>query len=206
MPTGYTHAVQEGKITTLREFAMTCARAFGACIMMRDDPGDKPIPESFEPETDYHDKAIAEAQETLAEVAALSDAECDQRAKAAFDAALTSHTERETRRAREKGRYEEMIGKVERWHVPDDISGLRDFMLDQLRKSVEFDCSPPRYNDAPTRLTGAAWRDSTLAEASRSLAYHQVERQKEIDRVASRNAWLKALRDSIPAPEPRGFV
>ena len=43
MPTGYTADIQDGKITTLREYALSCARAFGALIMMRDDPHDAPI-------------------------------------------------------------------------------------------------------------------------------------------------------------------
>lgn len=37
MPTGYTASVQEGKVTEFRDFAMECARAFGALVMMRDE-------------------------------------------------------------------------------------------------------------------------------------------------------------------------
>jgi len=48
---------------SFEEFILGCAKAFGACIMMRDDSLDKPIPEKFEP-SDYYvvalDKAIAE--------------------------------------------------------------------------------------------------------------------------------------------------
>ncbi len=47
MPTGYTHLIEEG--CNLEEFVWACARAFGACVMMRDDSVDKPVPEKFEP-------------------------------------------------------------------------------------------------------------------------------------------------------------
>lgn len=38
MPTGYTADVQTGKIKTLREFALTCARNFGIAILQREEP------------------------------------------------------------------------------------------------------------------------------------------------------------------------
>lgn len=47
MPTGYTVGIADGKITTFEQYAMTCARAFGALVMMRDDPFDAPIPEEI---------------------------------------------------------------------------------------------------------------------------------------------------------------
>lgn len=206
MPTGYTHAVQEGKITTLREFALTCARAFGATIMMRDDPADKPIPEAFEPETKYYDEGIAEARATLAEVAALRDDQCEDRAAHEFDEALKRHVERGAERTRQKARYQEMLGKVERWEVPDDIRSLRDFMLEQLRSSIDFDCSESYRPEPPIRKTAQQWREATLAEASRALARYEQSRQEEIDRTAGRNAWIKSLRDSLPPAEPKGFA
>ena len=84
MPTGYTHPVQEGKITELRDFALNCARAFGACVTMRDDPSDTPIPGKFEP-SDYHIKALKEAKEDLLVVRGLDDDECEHRAKADYE-------------------------------------------------------------------------------------------------------------------------
>lgn len=74
MPTGYTASVQDGKITEFRDFAMQCARAFGATITMRDDPSDAPIPEAFEPEN-YNAKRLIEAQEEIARLNAMTDDE-----------------------------------------------------------------------------------------------------------------------------------
>ena len=34
MPTGYTYKIGEG--ASFKEFVMACARAFGACVEMRD--------------------------------------------------------------------------------------------------------------------------------------------------------------------------
>jgi hypothetical protein len=68
MPTGYTADVQNGTVTELRDFALSCARAFGACIMMRDDPPGTPIPDQFEPSSYYRiecEKAQAELSRLL---------------------------------------------------------------------------------------------------------------------------------------------
>ena len=52
MPTGYTTDIYNGKDVSFRDFALTCARQFGACIMQRDDPADeKP---KIMPEESYH--------------------------------------------------------------------------------------------------------------------------------------------------------
>lgn len=53
MPTGYTAAVEDGTITEFDDFAWQCARAFGALIMMRDDPMSAPIPQKFEPTAEH---------------------------------------------------------------------------------------------------------------------------------------------------------
>lgn len=45
MPTGYTAAIKYG--ITFKEFALDCARNFGACISMRDEPRETPIPDEF---------------------------------------------------------------------------------------------------------------------------------------------------------------
>jgi hypothetical protein len=58
MPTGYTaKLMEEGQ--SFPEFAMRCARNFGALIMMRDESLDVPIPEQFEP-SDYYRKKLSE--------------------------------------------------------------------------------------------------------------------------------------------------
>lgn len=48
MPTGYTADIKDG--ISFETYAMNCARAFGACVSLRDKPsGGKVIPDAFEP-------------------------------------------------------------------------------------------------------------------------------------------------------------
>ena len=59
MPTGYTAKIADGQ--TFEEFILSCARAFGALVEMRDEPADAPIPEEFKPSA-YHTTQIGVAR------------------------------------------------------------------------------------------------------------------------------------------------
>lgn len=194
MPTGYTYQVENGEITTLEQYAMTCARAFGALITMRDDPMDKPIPENFEPNTKYYDEHIERASAALQELPSLGVEECDARAKAEFDAAMASHIKGEKERYEQKVRYANMKEMVTAWKVPSALQELKNFMIQQIDESTKFG---DYKADPPVRLTGEKWREKELEKASRDLAYYTKERDKEIERVKGRNQWLADLRAAL---------
>ena len=140
MPTGYTAAVQDGTITTLDAFALRCARAFGACVSMRDDPTDAPIPERFEPNTAYYDEKIAEAREIVDTLPGLTAIQCDLRAFAEWQE-QSKNAARYTQEGRDcEARYRAMIAAVTAWQVPESHAEFRAFMLGQLEESIRFDC------------------------------------------------------------------
>lgn len=190
MPTGYTAAVETGEITSLKDFAMSCARGMGALVMMRDEPHGAPIPERFEPSTEWHEKKLQEARAELTEVDTLSDEECEARAQADYEARLKSHEEYEAAQQARNDRYEAMIKKVRAWHT--EAEGIREFMLDQLRISMT-DYTP----FPPERLSGFDWKTSVRQEALRSISYAEKAIADETHRTAMRNQWLADLRRSL---------
>jgi hypothetical protein len=197
MPTGYTHAVCDGKITKFSDFALTCARAFGALIMMRDDPMEKPIPDEIAPETTYHDKRIVEDKKRLGEVQAMTNSEADNAARAEYDDALKSRAKYLSDKDREAGRLNSMMMEVRKWEPPTpDHTKMKEFMLEQLRISMPGDYAP----SIPIALDGKAWRKKTIDELANSIVRSQKERDKEIERAAGRTKWVKALRASLDAP------
>ena len=202
MPTGYTHAVQEGKVTEFPAFAMQCARAFGALIMMRDDPNDAPIPERFEP-PDYHLKALEGLRTELVEVQALDESSCDLRAAAQAAEGEQKLAESKTEKREHQKRYEAMLAKVRAWTPPTpEHAGLKKFMDEQLTESIRFDCGS--LDDETLhriyhveRKTGAVWKAEKLADIQRDIAYHEKQHAEEVARANSRNEWLSALRKSL---------
>jgi len=167
-------------------------------ISLKEDAS-APIPQQLVPETKYHDEHIATAQELLSMLPQRSLEGCDICAEEEFVVAMRSHTQSQSERDLQKHRYAEMLGRAERWPVPEELLALKEFMIQQLHESIRFDCSNDYRPDPPVRLTGERWREKELERASRDLAYHTIERQNEIQRTDERNSWLKVLWKALPA-------
>lgn len=197
MPTGYTADVGDGKVADFQTFALQCARAFGALVMMRDDDKDAPIPESFAPST-YHDAELVKATEELARLKVMTPAQIAEGYGAAR--ALRQQSDQDERRKREatKDRYETMLSKVRSWRVPTpEHQNLRDFMEAQLVQSIDFDCRDLSGVMGGFPESAEKWRLLQIEHAAWNVEYHRSEGVKEKDRAASRTAWVKALRESL---------
>lgn len=70
MPTGYTAGVMDGTITEFKDYALQCARNFGALITLRDDPlsPDLPVLEVG----DYYEQHVKDAERELKRLSKMS--------------------------------------------------------------------------------------------------------------------------------------
>lgn len=199
MPTGYTSKLCDGP-QTFEDFAMECARAFGALVTMRDDDTNAPIPEEFTPSV-YHENAVAFAKLELARFKAMDDRTAERDAIKEYDVAVTKyHEQREENRAI-RDRLGAMRRDVREWVPPTpDHAGMKKFMLEQLDTTAEFDGRD--WSDSKPRLvSGADYRLAGIEKALKDIAYHTVERQKEVERCRERSAWVRALRESLKTKE-----
>lgn len=197
MPSGYTCEIEKG--ITFRQFAMRCARAMGACIMMRDDPLDAPIPETFEPD-DYHPKEIALARARLDSLSSMTVAEADREAVKAFMENKRYCEESIKERNGLRAKYMAVLSGVNHWTPPTkDHEGLKDFMLEQIKEGMRFDCSTDYFfkRQLVAPLSGSAWLAHEKAKALDEISYHEKEYALEAQRAADRTAWIKALRQSL---------
>lgn len=195
MPTGYTADVADGKITDLRSFALQCARGMGALIMMRDEPWDAPIPERFEP-SDFYAKHLQEAKAERQRIYNMTDAEADAAAAAEFDEKEAREAKWRADRAEQRARYQAMIDLVEPWQRAPE--GLKEFMLEQLRTGMEFDCpAEGTFYDEPKRRSGSEWRAEKLERVGRDILRYAEEDAKERARTDARNAWIAQLRAAL---------
>lgn len=198
MPTGYTAPVGDGTVTEFQQFALQCARAFGALITMRDDPMDAPIPDEFTPST-HHTEQLAKATTRLAELQAMTP---EQIAAAAHEAETTRiQQEREwaAERAQKKARYEAMLAHANAYVPPsEDHENFRQFMIDQLTESIRFDC--PDCEIAP-ECSPEEWHAAALKSAEWSIQYHTEEGEQEVVRAAGRTQWIQQLKASLEATQ-----
>jgi hypothetical protein len=202
MPTGYTAPIADG--ITFEQFAFGCARAFGALVTMRDDPSDAPIPEHFAP-SDHHQKRLEETHAEMDQIKAMTGAQLTECAMADHRAELNRYHEYIAKENALRGKYEAMLEKVNAWVPPtSEHSALKDFMAEQIKQSIQFDCSPTstywqEQIAALAEQTPDEWKAKRLGKLYRDLEYHETEHRKEVERAASRTAWVKALRESLGA-------
>lgn len=197
MPTGYTADISKG--ITFEQFILNCARAFGACISLRDEPGGgEAIPASFEA-SDYHPNAIVKERAIILELTGLTDEQCELRAQQAYDDALAFNAGERERMGQLLARYAAMKDQALAWVPPSsEHKRLKDFMLEQLDSSINFDCDTSYYdNNKPTRMTGAEWRADRISNAFSSIEYHTKGHADEIASTHNRNEWVRLLRESL---------
>jgi hypothetical protein len=193
MPTGYTAGIEKGM--TFQEYALGCARAFGALVEMRDDPMGKPIPEKFEPST-YHIECLDRARTRLKFVESLTLKQAEVEAEREYQDALASHTKYATAKNELRKRYEVMLAEVRAYIPPSpDHVEYKQFMESQLSESIRFDCG---YSvPAPKKKDPEQWLRDEQAKALKDIAYHREEYTKEQERTESRNRWVRQLRESL---------
>lgn len=194
MPTGYTSDIYNGKPQTFKEFAMECARAFGALITLRDSP-DEPIPEEFTPRTEYYYKQLEEATRRLPIVGAWTPEEAQAAADAAYERIKAAHDER-VNEVRELGlRYDNMLRSACAYVPPSpDHEEFRKFMIQQLENSKKSDC----YTGDPLEpFDPSEYKASQIDDLERQINRCRKNIAEENQRAADRTRWVTELRESL---------
>lgn len=195
MPTGYTaKLVDEGQ--TFNEFVLTCARAFGACITLRDDPLSADIPK-FEP-TDYHKKAINSAIRKKDRLEAMTPAQASRYGMNEREKEIKSIKNTLKKANLQNDRIYKMLKAVRGWTPPtEEHDGLKTFMIEQLEMSLDdmnyWNGRLAEINDK----SELSYYTDALALAKRDILYHIEENRKEIERVNGRNKWVEDLKASL---------
>jgi len=198
MATCYTSYIKKG--VSFREFVLKCARAMGACVTMRDDPLDEEIPDKFKP-SDYYSKKLIEVRRRRKRLDTISSAEATKGAKKQFNDNKKYALKRIDEIRELETKYKSMLKQVEMWTPPTiDHQDLKDFMVSQIKDSIQFDCNVSYYKqdlDKATLLSGEEWLErekSSLDSEIESLKKHDAE---EKYRTEERNQWIRELRESL---------
>lgn len=198
MPTGYTAPIKDG--ITFREYAMGCARAFGALITMRDEPADAEIPDAFEP-SDYHIKAINKASDELKALSSMSADTAAAMAKEAYESEMKYHADKIREGKELEFKYLAMLEQVKNYKSPSpEHDNFREFMAKQITESIDFDCGSNYHYEAiksAKLMTGDEWVVKEKERLEQSIAYHKKAHQQEVDATNKRNDWIQKLRVSL---------
>lgn len=195
MPTGYTHNVGDGTLTEFRDFALQCARAFGALITMRDDPADAPIPDAIEASSYYSDR-LKESEAQLFTLNEMGDDEVIAAAQKDNDDSMAAYRKRLAEDAATRDRYLAMLEHVRAWEPPThDHAPMKEFMVEQLMTSIDCDCG--HVPKTPRMLTPTEWLNERREDLKQGIARYREQDQAERKRAADRTAWIAALKASL---------
>jgi len=193
MPTGYTADI--AKDITFNEFALTCARNFGALIMMRDEPLDAQIPDEFPP-SDYHLKAAQEEKDKLCLLDAFTLEDATRQLRLEHEKSVQSNKKYNDDKIKLKAKYVAMLLKAKAWQPPTaDHQGLKEFMIKQIEESIKWDCEP--YNHTKPLKDPQTWLNEEKAYCIEQIAYHEQKYAEEVERSKGRSEWVKQLKKSL---------
>lgn len=198
MPTGYTCFIEDGDITTGRDFILLCTRAFGIAMDIREEPLSVPTPKVFEPDIKYYTENLERA---MAEKARLSEMTKEEWH-------LECVKDRENRIALAKKHYENYLEldkkylkvkhEVEEWNAPDNCKEIKKFALEQIK------ISRPDLNHAHEWLTLAEEEineddrfDIHMKSLERDIAYAQEHIAEETKRAEEKTQFMKELCESL---------
>lgn len=196
MPTGYTYGVQEGSMTTLDAFAKECARAF---LWQARDSNEKDLIKlvATPNDSEYQVNQLIKAKENLKELQGLTETEWLTRYEEERRDDIRRQHERNERIKIEQARYDAMIEKVKAWTPPtEQHQDLKEFMLDQLVKSLDFDCSdamlyPCTFQDYDS------WKMQKMSYAKGDV----MRAENNLERVTKRDGdylnWVNDLLESV---------
>lgn len=196
MPTGYTADVATGKMIDFREYALQCARAFGACIILRDEPLSAQIP-TFEP-SQFNLKEARRLEKELSEFLAMSEEKRREVWKSDYVHRLKERSRWLAEIESQRQRYECMLAKAKAFKSPSpDHDKYAKFLVSQLEDSIKFDCDVSFYEKSVELPPFEDWESDYIKGMEKDIRRHKVAYREEVERTNSRNQWVEVLKKAL---------
>lgn len=197
MPTGYTAFIEDGEITTGKEFLLLCSRAFGVAVDVKEEPLTVPTPMKFEPET-YHKEKLDKALKELNKIVDMTFEEVYEEMKIAFDSEKQKNLENARKSIRKNETYDRIRKEVKNWNPPtSEHVGIKDFALEQIDKSKVSQRYINEYLEWENKEFDGSKKavDEYIREKLRScnwnIDYHSKSWDEEVRRAADKTKFMK---------------
>lgn len=201
MPTGYTAGIIDGTTKTFEEFAIHCSRAF--MVHLRDEPMKSEYKKSVP--TDYHSEEITKAKAELKEAESLTDEEIIIKEKNNLIESKKYHKEAKEKDEVGRVKLEQFLAKAMNYKPPTKVhKGIADFMQDQLKKTIDFDFNRTYHIDELKiidvrikNINADNVRSEMKKKATKDIAYHAKEHEKELKGCRESNKWYDDFINSL---------
>jgi hypothetical protein len=203
MPTGYTMELDGGNLTTAQWIKEHLARAFGVCVMFRDDGHmtEDGIKSALEKETlnNYHVKEYIKATSLLDKYTNHTSTKDWIRMMNQENAEIRKNNNESIKKAKAKQKLHAQVEKdlkvIMNYSEFETSRNIAKFGLDQL-KAVEDECEPYHTNEWKS---WKSFKDDKLKGVMRDVDYHEKESKVEHEREVGRLQAYKDLCDDVDA-------
>ena len=203
MPTGYTAGIEDGSITTGKDFLKLCTRAFGIAIELKDEPLSTPTPTKFEPNT-YYKNEIKRAKTELAKWKSVSFEDAKAEMIKSHRNQVNGHKHMAEDSIEKNNKYIKVREEVEAWIPPTkEHCNLKNFALEQIDMCIIkqewidewLEQSNEKLDDSDEAV------EKFIAEKieywNQSVKKAEEGWEEELKRTADKNDWMKKLLNSL---------
>lgn len=203
MPTGYTVGIEDGTITTGKDFLKLCTRAFGVALELKDEPLSVPTPVKFEPDT-YYAKRLKEAESDFENFKSMSFEDAKAEMIKAYEDRIDMYKTMLKNSLRRNEQYAKVRDEVEAWNPPtEDHRELKKFALNQIDMCIDSQEWIDRYREYAKELLDDS--DNAVTEyihEQTEFRRQSVKRAKEsweeeIKRTEDKNEWMRQFLNSL---------
>ena len=195
MPTGYTAAIEDGEITTGKDFLLQCSRNFGAMIHMREDSMGAKIEKRVP--SDYYEKTLNKTKADLDHYCQMTDDEIQKEIEIEFKKSVESNKKYYESGVRKNKAYAKVLAEVFQWNPPtDDHINLKEFAIQQIELCM--DDYHIKYKDlVPEKLSIPEWQAAKIESCLNNIKYYAKSKKQEDDRCKETNDWIDELINSL---------
>lgn len=200
MPTGYTGKIYEGKTEVSgKDFIKSCARAFGGLMHMRDEDSDAPWTlVDVDSQIKYSQDSLARSIDRLNKLDAMTDEEIAETIEASYQNQIKENAEAVIKQKDLKARYEKVLKEVEDWQPPtDEHISVKEFAIDQLKKSIDYDCDYSYYEKPVTKQTVEEYKTMMSKILNEGIDRDKKSIKEAVKRVEEKNQWILKLQKSL---------
>ena len=185
--TDYTEQIENGNVTTGKDFLKLCTRAFCVAMDMIEKPLSVPTPTHFEPNPYYkekYDKAV-EVRNKYRQMT--------------FEEAKQDIIKDE--------KYKKVRDEIKEWIPPTpQYEALKNFALDQIDLSMNtylYNSLEKELNKELDISDDAVWKyiNNMNASCEKNVGEAYEQWQKDLKRTAEKNTWMRQFLESLDSME-----
>lgn len=190
MPTGYNSKVEDGTVTSLKDFALICANCQDMKVLPKRDMG-------------YHTDALVRLNSELNKLQGLTIPEINRLQDTNIRDMEKRNKEYSDQKALYIKRYQGMMVKVLKWEPPTpEHKWLKDLMIQQLNDGIKESSVVYQWK-VPAKLKPSQFIKEERARLFKEVEYHTNYIRDENEKQASTNSWIIELFRSLGLPEPK---